>query len=214
MKIFEKAKWIWLAEGECADQYAEFYDLLTFDGTAALLRISADSDYAVFVNGKYLASGQYGDFEHYKIYDEIDLALWLEKGENELKILAYHCGASTARYRPAAAGLIYEVISDGDAVLYSREGVPSRKSPNYKSGLCRFLSVQLGFTFEYDGAAQETELSGAVAVKKECNLSRRPIDKQKILPKRGVASVKRISDTHYLVDLGGECVGLPRLELY
>ena len=214
MKIFEDAKWIWLAEGECADQYAEFVDSFSWSGASALLRISVDSDYAVFVNGKYLASGQYGDFEHYKIYDEIDLAPWLSKGENELKILAYHCGASTARYRPAAAGLIYEVISDGDAVLSSREGVPSRKSPNYKSGLCRFLSVQLGFTFEYDGAAQETALSGAVAVKKECNLFRRPIDKQKILPKREMASIKKLSDTHFLVDLGGECVGLPCLELY
>ena len=215
MGMFENAKWIWLAEGECADQYAEFVDVLSYGGTDAILRISVDSDYAVFLNGKYVASGQYGDFEHYKIYDEIDLSPWLESGKNELKILAYHCGTSTARYRPAAAGLIYEVIVGGEAVLYSRKGVPSRRSPNYRSGLCRVLSVQLGFTFEYDAAAAgETEFSSSGLVKKECEMFLRPIKRHKLLPKREMVSIKKIGDTHYLVDLGGECVGLPTLELY
>ena len=178
-----------------------------------MLRISCDSDYAVFINGSYVSSGQYGDFEHYKIYDEIDISSSLKKGKNELKILGYHCGVATARYRPAAAGLIYEVVSSDEVMAFSREGVLSRKSTNYTSGLFRFLSVQLGFTFEYYAVGEEIEFSPSAAVSKEVKLFPRPIKKQKVLPKRAMASVTKISDTHYLVDLGGECVGLPHLEL-
>lgn len=102
MKSFEKSKWIWLACGEGDDQYAEFFDTVEYNGGELLLRISCDSDYAVFLNGEYLASGQYGDFEHYKIYDEIDLTDRLKRGENSFKFLAYHTGVPTSRYRPAA----------------------------------------------------------------------------------------------------------------
>ena len=212
-KAFEKAKWIWIFDGNGADQYAEFFDTVTYSGDA-ILKISCDSDYAVFLNGKYVASGQYGDFEHYKIYDEIDLSEMLTEGDNALKILAYHTGAATSRYRPAKAGLLYEVTAGDTVIAYSREGVPSRKSPNYRSGLCRFLSVQLGFTFEYDSTAEETNLTPSVEVEKYCRLLPRPIKRQKILKKREMKSVKALSPNHYLVDLGGECVGLPQLELY
>ena len=74
MKTFEKSKWIWLASGECADQYAEFLDTVCHFGEKTVINISADSDYALFVNGCYAASGQYGDYEHYKIYDTVDIA--------------------------------------------------------------------------------------------------------------------------------------------
>ena len=214
MKIFEKSEWIWLADGEGDDLYAEFVDTVTYGGGAALLRISCDSDYAVFINESYVASGQYGDFEHYKIYDEIDVSSCLLAGENKLEVLCYHCGVATARYRPAAAGLIYEVAVEGKAAAFSREGVLSRKSPNYTSGLCRFLSVQLGFTFEYDAVGEERAFSPSVAVQKSVDLFPRPIKKQRVLSERSMASLEKISDTHYLVDLGGECVGLPRLELF
>ena len=90
MKAFEKSRWIWLADGEGCDQYAEFVDEVEYDGGDAVLRISCDSDYAVFINGSYVSSGQYGDFDHYKIYDEIDISSSLKKGKNDLKIIGYH----------------------------------------------------------------------------------------------------------------------------
>jgi hypothetical protein len=191
-KAFENARWIWLDFGEDADLYAEFFDTVSYNGGDARLLISADSDYAVFLNGEYLASGQYGDFEHYKIYDEIDLTDRLMWGENSFKFLAYHTGVPTSRYRPAPAGLLYEITVNGTAAAFSHAGIPSRKSPNYKSGLCRFLSVQLGFTFEYDSTAEETPCAPAVEADKNCKLFPRPTKRHKILEKQGIKSLKQI----------------------
>jgi len=214
MKTFEKSKWIWLASGECADQYAEFLDTVCHFGEKTVINISADSDYALFVNGRYAASGQYADYEHYKIYDTVDITELLNEGENRLDLTVYHCGVgTTSRYRPYAAGLIYEVVENGRVTARSGEHTRSRLSPTYASGRMIPVSTQLGFTFAYDATKRcEDGYEPSVEVAKNCKFHPRPIRKHSLLEPRAMASVKRISDSHYLIDLGGETVGLPHLD--
>ena len=72
-KVFEEAKWIWdVANTQNADEYVEFYRLVSLKSNKnTTIRISCDGDYTLFINGKFVQSNQYGDFEHYKIYDEL-----------------------------------------------------------------------------------------------------------------------------------------------
>jgi hypothetical protein len=49
---FEKSKWIWLAQEESADQYAEFFDTAVYEGEKTEIRISVPSDYTLFVNDR------------------------------------------------------------------------------------------------------------------------------------------------------------------
>lgn len=213
MKTFEKSKWIWLGSGEEIDQYAEFLDTVCHFGEKTVINISADSDYTLFVNGKYAASGQYGDYEHYKIYDTVDITELLHEGENRLDFTVYHCGEANSRYRPYAAGLIYEVVESGRVTAKSCEHTKSRLSPCYASGRKIRVSTQLGFTFAYDATKRSEEgYSPSVAVDKKCNLLPRPIRKHTLLAPKPMASITKISDSHYLIDLGGETVGLPHIE--
>lgn len=216
MENFAFGKWIWLPCGETDDQYAEFCDTFTYDGVgSAQIRISVDSNYALWCNGVYIASGQYGDYEHYKIYDTLDLTQAVRQGENRLLILAYHCGTPTSRYAPAAAGLLYEVTAGDRSLAASRAGIPCRTSPTYASGRRVLVSPQLGYTFFYD-ATREGETGGylpAVRVEKDCTLFPRPIKRHRLLERCEVKSTLKMSETRYLIDLGGETVGLPTLEL-
>lgn len=51
-KIFNKSKWIWLKESRC-NQYVDFVDEFAVERSESLkLRISADTNYAVSINGK------------------------------------------------------------------------------------------------------------------------------------------------------------------
>jgi hypothetical protein len=214
MKIFEKSKWIWLSEGEQDDQYGEFRDSFTCFDTDVYVRISCDSDYTLFVNENYVGSGQYGDFEHYKIYDTVNISEFLRDGENEIAFIVHHCGTATSRYRPAAAGLIYEVTSGEGVLTVSSERTLSRKEPHYVSGACVMVSPQLGYTFSYDCTSEEdVELLPSVIIEKKCEFFERPIKKSALLPRVSMKQVVKYDDTHYLVDLGGEVVGLPILEL-
>ena len=214
MDLFAKSEWIWVSAGECADQYAEFCDILTYAGKCAVeMRLSCDSDYVLYINGSYVSSNQYGDYEHYKIYDVLDITPYLHMGENSIGILVYHCGVDTSRYLPAKAGLIYEVLSDGEILAYSSTQTRSRVSPTYATGNRVFVSSQLGYTFFYDATkatAEGFELS--VCVEKHCEFFSRPIKKAKLLERRPMKAVTRCDDMHYLIDLGGETVGLPSLE--
>ena len=90
--MFEKSKWIWLAAGEHPDSYAEFYDSFEANGKQTVIRLSCDSDYTLWINGSYVSSNQYGDFEHYKIYDSLDITPYLTQGKNDIKILVHYWG--------------------------------------------------------------------------------------------------------------------------
>lgn len=215
--MFQSAKWIWYQNENTPDDYAEFCDRFDYNGGGAKILLSADSDYTLWVNGRYAASNQYGDFEHYKIYDTVDLTEYLQQGQaNELLILVHYCGVATSRYRPFAAGLLYEVHSCGAVLAYSRESVLSRRCPAYLCGQQRFVSGQLGFTFSYDATRDGTDgFSPSVCVDKACNLFPRPISKSAVGEPCSytLLSGNTASDTHFLIDLGAETVGFAKLEL-
>lgn len=213
--MFTKGRFIWLAIGSTDDQYAEFTDALPYTEGDIAIHLTCDSDYTLYVNDRYVASGQYGDYAHYKIYDTIDLTPHLVQGENTLRILVHHWGVPSSRYTPAAAGLLYEVHCKGEILAYSRPETRSRLSPAYRSGSCKTITSQLGLSFTYDATKEGdcTDFAPSVLVSKPCTFYPRPIPKHKVLPRHPMASVRCLAPNHYLVDLGGEVVGLPSLSL-
>ena len=149
------SKWIWAAADVQNDQYAEFTDsFLWLDGSAELL-ISADSNYAVWVNGVYAASGQYPDYPHYKVYDELDITEFLTEGKNRICILAWYFGKSGMRYNTPTPGIIFEALLDGEVVFSSGTDTLSRKSRTYRSGDIKKISPQLGYSFTYDATSEK-----------------------------------------------------------
>ena len=216
MSVFIKSKWIWLSLGEGEDQYAEFRDTLHYVGGEAYMRLSCDSDYTLYLNGKYVASNQYGDYEHYKIYDEIPLNDYLLIGDNQIDITVYHMGVdTTSRYKLAPAGLIYEVLVDGEVECFSSIETFSRLSPTYRSGACQIISNQLGYTFEYDATKRTDEgYENSIEVAKSCTFYPRPIPKQIVRDRCAISSITKLGDTRYLIDFGRQVTGLATLDIY
>ncbi|MBQ8392898.1 MAG: hypothetical protein IJX51_03910 [Clostridia bacterium] len=213
MSVFENSKWIYASCVKGVDQYTEYVDILKGVAEKAVINLSCDTDYTLYINEEYVASGQYGDFTHYKIYDSIDITSFLRKGNNIIKLLVYYCGVDTQRYKKADAGLIYEVIADGKTVCTSDENTLSRLSPTYINGNMRYVSRQLGFTFSYD-ATKENEggYSPSVPVHKDVELYPRPIKKQEVLPRQKIKEIKK-EPWGYLIDLGCEVVGFATLDI-
>ena len=123
MGVFEKSKFIWINDTESVDTYAEFHTKMQITGSPVICNISVDGDYTLFVNGKFVASNQYGDYEHYKIFDEIDITEYLCAGRNELFLLVWHFGADSQRYKKAEAGVIFEIEQVGDMLIASDERI-------------------------------------------------------------------------------------------
>ncbi len=216
MNIFEKSEWIWHTASAGNDEYAEFFTEINVTSSATV-RLSVDGDYVLYVNGKYAASNQYGDYEHYKIYDEIDITALTVSGKNTVSFLVWHPGEKSSRYASYSAGLIFE-ITEGDSLLaYSSTSTLSRQSLSWQSGRCKKITRQLGYGFHYDATREDGALftgegfSRAVCVNKKCNMYPRPTAKL-LLGKETPSEIIRLDGGKvFRVDLSRETVGLLRL---
>ena len=58
MPVFTQSRWVWLSESR-VNQYADFIqDFHCSSEAGTELRISADTNYALYINGKFVYAGQ------------------------------------------------------------------------------------------------------------------------------------------------------------
>ena len=68
-------RWIWLQQEE-KYTFAEFKTAFTAGTGRVELKIGADFRYAAYINGAFVANGQYADFPTQKVVDTVDVS-WL-----------------------------------------------------------------------------------------------------------------------------------------
>ena len=203
----EKAEWIWLNKQPESDEYGAFYDTFNVEkGTNATMRISVAGDYNVYINDKFVAFGQYADFAHYKVYDEIDVSPYLKEGKNEVLIIAWYIGKSFSTYKDCGVGLLFEIENQrGDILSYTGAGMRSSLANGYVSHQNKVITMQLGFSYCYDSRAHEYVWKDAVSVTGfGKNLIKRPNQKLLLQPK---IEGKLIDKEKRLYDLGRESCG-------
>ena len=211
-------KWIWFSDNAGKDEYGEFFTDFCWNGKEKLrLQLSVDGDYTLFINGVYVSSNQYGDYEHYKIYDEIDVTSFLRIGKNVMFILVWHIGEDTSKYKFYKAGLIFSLLQGNNVVVESDENTLCRKSLTYQSGYCKWISPQMGYSFLYNATKEanccfsQEGFVPATLVEKNCKFFARPNQKL-VIGERAEAVCLEAKELHYIIDLGKETVGLPTLQ--
>ncbi|MBR2498621.1 MAG: family 78 glycoside hydrolase catalytic domain [Clostridia bacterium] len=150
------AKWIWKSKQYGKDEYVCFLDKFNFSSGKVNLKISVAGDYNLYINGKFVSFGQYADYLHYKVYDNIDVTEFCVLGSNEIKIIAWYQGADVFTGYDFGAGLIYEVCTENNDVLCcSKEGVACGDYTYFVSGEQKLITAQLGFNYTYDANGGE-----------------------------------------------------------
>lgn len=186
MQYFKKAQWIWCAELPETNAYAFFealFDYIPSNGRA-ILRISADSQYAVSINGEMVGAGQYADYPEYKIFDEYDVTPFLLEGKNRLHITGYYAGTDSSVYRKGSAGVLFEIIIDGEVIVYSCPDINCAPHRYFRSGEIENVTGQLGYTFHYDANGSPLKFSPAVLVEGAEALYPRPVRRLNVLPRQ------------------------------
>jgi hypothetical protein len=158
--MIDQALWIWPAEIATGENlYVEFRH--EFEVTAAelaatgVLAIGADSQYAVWLNGIFVGTGQYTGFPDHGYYDHYPVGTSLCPGRNVLTVLAHACGVDHFSYIPGRPGLIYALCAGGQKLLGSGAGAVARPSPAYRQAGVPRLTGQLPFNFEYTATADD-----------------------------------------------------------
>lgn len=216
--VFARSSWIWVGDATAQDQYGEFYDEFCWDGRAPVTcHLSVDGDYTLYINGQFASAEQYADYEHDKVYDTIEMTSHLSKGKNTVFIIVWHMGAECSRFCRYSAGLIYEIRQGVAWLGASGSHTLARQSRCYRSGYCKWVTPQMGYSFLYDATEEIGDavpgdgFCHAVPVQKECVFRPRPIGKLVIgdkIPSECLCA----EDRHFVFDLGRESVGLPLLE--
>ena len=155
MQLSEGSKWIWAKNCPFHENcYCQFTEEFTVSDpvSSVSVRISADSQYALWVNGHFADFGQYADYPEFKVFDTIDITSFTSEGLNELQILAYYQGTDSSTYRKGDAGIIFDVISGGKIIAVSNGATRSRVASEFRNGPMEFVSSQLGYSFEYNAA--------------------------------------------------------------
>ena len=216
----KKSKWIWKDGFEGHDLYCDFYDRFEYSGGRVTIKLSADSNYALHINGNFVDSGQYADYPQYKIYDQLDITQYCNIGVNSLAVTVWHYGKTSLCYFPGKAALRYEVEIDGDLAAYSDESTLCRESREYQSRLCKQMTSQMGFSFHYDLTGDDGwrcgALSGfekAVTVDQELPMSPRPVKKLLFGERCQCQTLISEQGKHFLYDIGGEEVGYLTVKL-
>ena len=203
-----KEKWIWIDGKNEEDVYGEFKSAFTWKGGKTVVRVSADSEYALFINGKFVYAGQYADFPWYKIHDEIDVTEFLTRGDNFCTVWVWRGGDVNFCHYVNRAAVRFSVICEGVTVAVSDKNTLSRRLPHFKCGLKKFITFQIGYGFsiDYTLPAEEFSLSEELSDMPEKTVLR-PIPTLKILPAK---KAEKIGENLY--DLGCETVGIPYIK--
>ena len=216
----KRSSWIWKKDFLGQDLYCDFTDRFSYEGGRVTVKISADSNYALYLNGALVESGQYGDYPHYKIYDEFDITDKCNKGENTVAITVWYYGKTTLCYYPGNPALRYEIWNEGSIITCSTENTLCRESKEYQSRLCKQITSQLGLSFHYDITGDDGWKNGdtdcfekAVKVEQELPMFPRPVKKLIIGQKRETVTLKAENGTHFLYDIGEEEVGYLAIRL-
>ncbi len=214
------AKWIWKKDFEGWDLYCDFYDSFLYCGGKVTLQISADSAYALYINGEFAENSQYPDYPHYKVYDELDITKYCRQGVNHIAITVWYFGRPSLTYYPGKPALRYAVLCENALVTCSKETTLCRQSKEYQSGLCKLITGQLGYSFHYDSTGNDNWKTGnwadfqpAAVVLQDLPMFPRPIKRLVWAPKAATTCLLNEENTHFLYDLGREEVGYPTLKV-
>ena len=178
------AKWIW--NGTEASENLYVVARTQFEcpaETQAELLVSADSDFAAFLNGKFLGRGQFSDFPDAKTFTRIPVTA--AAGKNLLEIRAYYCGENFLNHLKGTPRLWAEVRS-GDTVLTATgRNWEIAEDPAFRSGPIEKLNPMLGYTWEHDARKNIPVFSAAAELAFKDVPAERPVPM--ILPGEPIA---------------------------
>jgi len=149
------ARWVWPRSLGCpTNTVVEFRK--TFVAAAeepVTLKIAADTVHAVRLNGGEMKTGRFPDVPPLRFYDTLSLGD-LKAGTNELTVSLYVQGIGSFQHIAGDPGLMF-VLAGAQTRLTSDASLAWRVSRKHRAADVPLVTSQLGFSFDYDAAADD-----------------------------------------------------------
>lgn len=121
----------------------------------AVVRISADDYYKLYINGVYVAQGPAPGYPFHYYYNEIDVSKYLVKGENTIAVHTYYQGLInrvwvSGDYRH---GLVFDFEADGKNICVSDESWKCAVHTGFTA--CGIIGYDTAFAERFDAGSPE-----------------------------------------------------------
>ncbi|MBR7119777.1 MAG: family 78 glycoside hydrolase catalytic domain [Lentisphaeria bacterium] len=150
MQFFTRALPIWsISSGEQADQYRIFRKCFHIEKLSGrvLLKIAADSTFAVFINNVRVQAQQLADFPGDRSVSVCDITHLVSIGSNCISAEVHYIGRDFSTYLKGAAFICAEICDEQNVFVSTDTSWKWSVSPDMISGLDQHVSVQLGEVF-------------------------------------------------------------------
>jgi hypothetical protein len=156
--LMSQAKWIWPEHRlyDIHNTYAHFRKDFTLASEIkeAILYITADESYRLWINGKYVTRGPARGYQSKWPYDRIDILMYLNKGHNYVSVEAYNPGVSTYKYISQMSAGVLCAADLGEVKLRSDNTWLARVDKAHKRDTALY-SRQLNFQEHVDAAKDD-----------------------------------------------------------
>lgn len=121
----------------------------------AIVRISADDYYKLYINGVYVTQGPAPGYSFHYYYNEIDVTQYLTCGENTIAVHTYYQGLVNRAWVSADLkhGFVFDLCVDGKIVLESDESWKCSEHTGFSQ--CGKFGYEVQFAEVYDAGANE-----------------------------------------------------------
>ncbi len=163
------AKWIWHRKhlSRPWNSYAYFHRTveLPAEPRRAVVRISAESRYTLYVNGRRIHHGPARSFPSHQSFDTLDLTGALDMGRNAICAVVHQFGVPTFQsvYRDVSGFILDGEIDLGGgrtAPLHTPDGWLCRPAKSWRADVVR-KTIQIGFQEHFDADADPAEWMSA-----------------------------------------------------
>lgn len=118
-----KAKWIWLEDVSNTERNHYMLARKSFElsenTSNAILYLTADSHYKLWINGKYITRGPARSNPHHQSYDVLDVSKYLKQGKNTIAVKVHYHGIMKSYYTDPYPGLLVQLeINDTEEKKY------------------------------------------------------------------------------------------------
>ena len=136
-----------------------FRKTVSFDARPehAVLYITADDYYKVWVNGRFVTQGPVPSYDFRYAYNTVDVTEYLTEGENVLAVHTLYQGLINRVWVSGdnQHGLLFDLVADGETVAKSDETVLTARHSGFRSLGTTGYATQ--FLEHYDSAAPEVD---------------------------------------------------------
>ena len=145
--------WIWRSGETVPHEFVRFQRKFESKNEVAFIKISADTDFTAYLDGKEIMRGQFSDYPDEKtfsvFYDE------LNEGEHTLEVSVYYCGIDFSTYIVGPPGFWAEITLESGTKIGTDEQWLCRRENAYLRDRIDKVTPQMGLVVGYDSRLED-----------------------------------------------------------